>query len=229
MASAVQTAQIVNRIGVQPGIVGGYQSVDAYIGGIGGAVEAEFALSKAFSISADAGGGYNAMSGPIAEAGLDLKYQIAKLKLLDLSLIGYGRGYYLFAADEDASYLYGGGALALATLELGYLSFSAGGGASYDIFTGPDGDSAGTLGPVAIANIKFPIAKSAELGLAFEYGGDRFFLGAFLDFAIGQPAGKKAEPAVKKVEQKPAAKTTTPAKAAPKTPAPTKKTTDGKK
>ena len=55
MASAIESAEIVSRYGVQAGVLGGYQDADNYIGGMGATFEAEFALGRNFSLSAAAG------------------------------------------------------------------------------------------------------------------------------------------------------------------------------
>jgi len=188
---AIQTAEIASRHGFQAGIVGGYHNDSDYIGGFGGVYELELGLSKDFSLSADVGGGYNTVDGPLAGCGLDLKYQFFKLKRIDISAIGYGRGFYLFSPQEPSYYFYGGGALLAATTRFGKLACTLGGGASYDIY----GDSKTVLtdsgfGPVAIASLSYALSKKADLGLAFEYAGDRLFMGAFMDFPISQ--GKPA-------------------------------------
>jgi hypothetical protein len=205
LASAIQTAEIVSRNTVQLGIIGGYQSDADYIGGLGGIYEMEFPLSKSFSISADVGAGYSMSDGPLAGGGPDLKYRFLKLKHVDLSAIGYGRVYYQFAPQDSSYYLYGGGALLVATTKIGSFTLTAGGGASYDIYGNTDDQSNGQLGPVGMVSLSFLLSKTSDLGLAFEYGGDRFFLGAYLDFAIRQPtasagasASKKASPTTPK-------------------------------
>jgi hypothetical protein len=212
-ASAVQTAAIVSRNGIQAGLLGGYSSALDYIGGIGGSYELELPLSKAMSLSFDAGGGYNALNGSLAGGGLDFKYSLAKLKQINLAVAGFGSGYYQFPPLEGqtANFLYGGGAIFLATLDLGYFKLTGGAGASYDIYGDTDGRSDGRIGLVGRANLLFPLSKATDIGLAFEYGGDRFFLGAVFDFGVHAPVIKKAAPVPAK-------------KAAPaKAPAPAKK------
>ncbi len=199
MLCAIQTAEIDSRHGGQTGIVGGYHNDADYIGGFGGIYELELALSKDFSLSADAGGGYNMVDGPLAGGGLDFKYRFLKLKSFDFSAIAYGRGCYLFSPQEPSYYFYGGGALLAATTRLGKFACTLGGGASYDVYGNTKLKlSDKGFGPVGMASLSYALSKKADLGAAFEYGGDRFFLGAYMDFAIDRskaaPAPKKAPP-----------------------------------
>lgn len=216
-ANAVQTAAIVSRNGLQAGLLGGYSSALDFIGGIGGSYEIELPLSKAMSLSFDVGGGFNALTGSLAGGGLDFKYSLAKLKQINLAVAGFGSGYYQFTQLDASPFLYGGGAVFLATLDIGYFTLTGGAGASYDIYGDTSGRSEGRLGLVARANLLFPLSKSTDLGLAFEYGGDRFFMGAVFDFGVHAPVIKKAAPA------KAAPAKAAPAKPAPAKPAPTKK------
>ena len=211
LASAAQTAAVVSRNGIQAGLLGGYSNALDYIGGVGGSYELELPLSKAMSLSFDAGGGYNALTGSLAGGGLDFKYSLAKLKQIDLAVSGFGSGYYQLPLLEGqtSNFLYGGGAIFLATLDIGYFKLTGGAGASYDIYGDTDGRSDGRLGAVATVNLLFPLSKTTDLGLAFEYGGDRFFMGAVFDFGIHAPVAKKAAPvAPKKAAPKKAAPTT---------------------
>jgi hypothetical protein len=216
-ASAAQTAAIVSRNGIQAGLLGGYSNALDYIGGIGGSYELELPLSKAMSLSFDAGGGYNALAGSLAGGGLDFKYSLAKLKQINLAVAGFGSGYYQFPLLEGgtSNFLYGGGAIFLATLDLGYFTLTGGAGASYDIYGDTEGRSDGRIGLVGRANLLFPLSKSTDLGLAFEYGGDRFFLGAVFDFGIRAPAIKKPAPAPAKKAAPAPAKAAPAKKAAP--------------
>ena len=113
MAGAVQTAQLASRIGVQTGIIGGYQSSDDYVGGLGALVEMEYPLSKSLGIGLEAAGGENAADGPLVGGGLNVKYVIPGLKGLkglELSAIGFGRGFYQFSPETPSYFFYGGGA-----------------------------------------------------------------------------------------------------------------------
>jgi hypothetical protein len=198
LASAIQTAEIASRSGVQAGIIGGYQSDSNFVGGLGAIYEMEFALAKNFSISVDGGGGYNAVDGPLAGGGLDFKYRFLKIKQFDVSAIGYGRGFYQFSPQSPSYYLYGGGAVLLATMKTRYATLTVGGGASDDLFGDTDNDLSNQIGPVGMVSASYPLSKTSDIGLAFEYGGDRFFLGAYFDFAIQQDASKENSKAAQK-------------------------------
>jgi hypothetical protein len=193
LASAIQTAQILPRYGVQAGIIGGYQNADNYIGGLGALLEMDFPFSKSLGIGLEAAGGENEADGPLAGWGLSVKYRILDLKHLELSGIGFGRGFYQFSPESPSYFLYGGGAEILATTKVGPLTLTFGGGASYDVYGDTDDPSAGALGPVGMLGLSYPLSKTSDLGLAFEYGGDRFFLGAYMDFATGRPAKAPAK------------------------------------
>ena len=156
------------------------------------------ALGRNFSLSADASGAENVVEGPLGGGGIDLKFKFLSLKQIDISADGYGRGFYQSSSNGTAYHLYGGGAILLATLKGGFFSLSAGGGASYDFYGDSSGSAVGALGPIGVANIAYTLNQSTDLGLAFEYGADRFFLGAFVDFAISQTGASKTSAAPKK-------------------------------
>ena len=194
MAGAEQRAGVVFRDSVETGVIGGYRDADNFVGGMGGVFEAEIPLSRSFSLSLDADGAYNAVGGPLAGAGLDLKLGLLSAKLLDLSAIGYGRGYYQFSPQAPSYYLYGGGALLAAGFRFGALSATLGGGGSYDWYGEGAGADSPAFAPVAMASLSYALSKDSALGLAFDYGADRVFIGAFYDFGIKPYAPPKAGP-----------------------------------
>jgi hypothetical protein len=201
-ASAIQTAQIVSRVGAQAGIIGGYQSDSNFIGGLGGIFEMEFPLAKSLSVSVDGGGGYNLADGPLAGGGLDLKYRFLKYRQFDFSAIAYGRGFYQFAPAAPSYYFYGGGAVVLATMELDRFIVTLGGGACDEIYGSTDARKSNQLGPVGMASLCYRLSKKSDVGLACEYGGSRCFLGACMDFALGGSADGEPKNATKKAAPK---------------------------
>jgi hypothetical protein len=82
-----------------------------------------------------------------------------------------------------------------------YLTLTLGGGASYDVYESTDARNGGQFGPVGMISLSYPLSTTSDLGLAFEYGGDRFFLGAYFNFALNQGSKEKAQ---KKADKKPA-------------------------
>jgi hypothetical protein len=205
---AAQTAQIVSRWSILAGVLGGYQDEDNYVGGMGPLLEAEFALSNQVSLCLDAGGGYNVADGPLGGGGFDLKLRLLDKKRLDLALLGFGRGWYQASPAGTSYYVYGGGAALLSTLSLGYFQLTLGGGASYDFYgTSTDGAEEGSLGLLGIASMDFALSKASSMGLAFEYGGDRFFLGLYLNLAMRPWKAPAKEPV-----SRPTSKTATPKK-----------------
>ena len=193
LASAAPTAEIGSRLGLGAGVVGGYQDENNYIGGLGGTLEAEFALDKRASLGLSLTGGTNKVEGLLGGGGLDIKVGALDAGSLDLAVDAFGRAYYQYHAPGFSTYAYGGGAALFCTLSASFLRITAGGGASYDFFGTSYGDPIGALGFYGTLGLGFNLSKAVRLALVGEYGGDRFFLGSCLDIAISGSSAKAAK------------------------------------